>query len=103
MSGFQFPEKQLTELRAFVTILKAQPSMLHQPELQFFKEYVESLGGNIPAATPKSEIPKSCPAHESHANATPKAADQDEEPEIVESDVELDQSGVIGNNIYLFC
>jgi hypothetical protein len=46
------------------------------------------------ADIPKAEIPKSCPAHESSKSS--KAA-EDEEPEMVESDVELDQTGVIGN------
>lgn len=93
MSEIRFPDKQLTELRAFVTLLKSQPSVLHQPELLFFKEFVESLGGIIPPLTPKSEFSKACPAHESHT--IPQAA-SDEEQDIDESDVELDQSGVIG-------
>ena len=41
-----------------------------------------------------AEIPKSCPSHESSKSSKPA---EDEEPEIVESDVELDQTGVIGN------
>ena len=96
MPSVKFPDKQITELRAFVTLLKAQPSVLHQPELQFLKEYIESLGGEIPHVEKptNTEIPKSCPAHESHA--TPKPAATEEEPELVESDVELDQTGVIG-------
>lgn len=94
MSSVKIPEKQLTELRAFVTLLKSQPSLLQQTELQFLKEYIESLGGRSPACeVPKTEIPKSCPAHESHKASTPGA---DEEPELVESDVELDQTGVVG-------
>ena len=102
MPGIKIPEKQLTELRAFVTLLKSQPSMLQLPELQFLKEYIESLGGRIPTAfqenfsaenIPKTDIPKSCPARESHKPSKPS---EDEEPEIVESDVELDETGVIG-------
>ncbi|KAK4029229.1 hypothetical protein OUZ56_022237 [Daphnia magna] len=93
MPSIKIPEKQLTELRAFVTLLKSQPSLLQQPELQFLKEYIESLGGKVPACEiPKTEIPKSCPAHESHKASVPA---EDEEPELVESDVELDQTGVI--------
>lgn len=97
MPSVKFPEKQLTELRAFVTLLKSQPSVLHQPELQFLKDFIESLGGVLPPQekSEKSEIPKSCPAHESHA-APKSAANVDDDPEIVESDIELDQTGVIG-------
>ena len=94
MPVIKIQEKQLTELRAFVTLLKSQPSMLLLPELQFFRDFIETLGGKIPSADiPKAEIPKSCPAHESNKSSKPA---EDEEPEIVESDVELDQTGVIG-------
>ena len=39
--------------------------------------------------------PKTCPAQEKPKAATPPPAD--EEPELIESDVELDQTGVLGN------
>ena len=60
MASVKFPEKQLTELRAFVTLIKSQPEILHQPELEFFKSYIESIGGVIPAVKTTNE-PKSCP------------------------------------------
>lgn len=97
MAPIKIPDKQLTELRAFITLLKSQPGVLHQPELQFFKEYIECLGGKIPAPE-KQDIPKSCPAHESHQKTSAPAAEEEAEPELVESDVELDETGVIGNS-----
>lgn len=93
MPGVKLPEKQLTELRAFITLLKSQPSMLHQPELLFFKEFIESLGGIVPQAE-KTEKPKP-PASQECPKSSPKSP-ENEEPETVESDIELDQSGVVG-------
>lgn len=92
MASVKFPEKQLTELRAFVTLIKSQPEILHQPELEFFKSYIESIGGVIPAVKTTNE-PKSCPF-----SGKPKESEkmEEEEDELVESDVELDVSGVIG-------
>lgn len=106
MASVKFPDKQLTELRAFVSLVKTQPSILSQPELQFFRDYVESIGGVIPAA----EAPKSCPRdhghdHKEEEKSKPPPQQHDEEPDLIESDVELDNTGVIGkfyNNIITF-
>ncbi len=97
MASVKLPDKQLTELRAFVSLVKTQPSILSQPELQFFKDYIESVGGVIPAAEP----PKSCPrdhghGHKEEEKSKPPPQQHDEEPDIIESDIELDNTGVIG-------
>lgn len=94
MPDVKLPEKQLTELRAFVTLLKSQPSILHQPDLLFLKEFIESLGGVVPSPETKEAPKSSCPFES--AKSAPKP--EDEEPEIVESDIELDQSGVVGKS-----
>lgn len=36
------------ELEAFVTLARNDPSILHRPELTFFKEYLLSLGAKLP-------------------------------------------------------
>jgi len=79
------PKEAITELKAFIQVVKAKPEVLHTPELQFFKEFIESFGGKVPgaAATNKPPPPKPEP--------TPAAA----EPESEESDIELDNAGVI--------
>lgn len=40
-----FGKKEAGMLKAFVAACKANPSLIHQPELEFFKEYITSLGG----------------------------------------------------------
>jgi len=52
-------EAKLGELKGFITLLEKNPAMLHQPELRFFKSYLERMGGKIP------DPPKSKPATES--------------------------------------
>lgn len=41
------PQK-VSELKAFVTMCQKNPSLIHQPELSFFKEYLQSLHADIP-------------------------------------------------------
>ena len=101
----KFPEKQLAELEAFVTLIKSHPSTLNQPELAFFKKFLEDIGARIPAESSESK-PKQCPfsgegKSQESAKAQPPAADV--EPELFESDVELDNEGVIGRSIHLHC
>lgn len=55
MPSVKLPEKQLTELRAFIALVRTQPSILHQPDMQFFKQFIESFGGVIPTED-KSEV-----------------------------------------------
>ncbi|KAL8432538.1 hypothetical protein ACSSS7_004535 [Eimeria intestinalis] len=38
----------LAELEAFVTLVRNDPSILHRPELAFFRSYLHSLGARIP-------------------------------------------------------
>ena len=39
-------------LLATVELLKAQPQLLHSPDLKFFTEYLGSLGAKLPPAAP---------------------------------------------------
>ena len=40
--------KQVEILKAAVAAIKANPAMLHQPELGFMKAFIEGFGGKIP-------------------------------------------------------
>jgi hypothetical protein len=51
---------QVAELRRFVEQLKLNPSILHDPSLVFFKEYLRSLGAQVP----KIEKTVSCLSYE---------------------------------------
>merc|ERR1719450_662716 len=56
-----FKKEQLDLLKQFVLTCKANPSILHTPDLKFFKDWLVCLGANIPASTEESK-PKSTPA-----------------------------------------
>ncbi|KAL8612919.1 hypothetical protein ACOMHN_034996 [Nucella lapillus] len=89
---------QMELLKHFVQTCQARPEVLHTPELAFYRDYLESLGATLPPA------PKAQEEHKEQAKAEaprPHTADEEdedeEEEELVESDVELDNSGVIAD------
>ncbi|OVA11210.1 Thioredoxin-like fold [Macleaya cordata] len=74
--------EKIAELKNFVDQCKQDPSILNDPSLGFFRSYLQSLGARIPQ-NPDSDTQK------------PKAADATMEDDIVESEIELDESEVI--------
>ncbi|PHJ23903.1 hsp70 interacting protein hip [Cystoisospora suis] len=44
------PQK-VAELKTFISLCRRDPSIVHRPELLFFKEYLESLHASIPPAS----------------------------------------------------
>ncbi|KAG2655288.1 hypothetical protein PVAP13_1KG001700 [Panicum virgatum] len=91
------------ELREFVEACKKDPSLLADPNLAFFRDYLQSLGAKIPAAAKAASFDK--PKRSSMddiddddddededldmRDATPEPDELDEE--IVESDLELEE------------
>lgn len=59
MPPVNIPEKQLTELGAFITLVRGHPSILHQPDIQFFKQFIESFGRVVPPED-KTEVCATC-------------------------------------------
>jgi suppressor of tumorigenicity protein 13 len=99
MSKSPFTKAHLAQLNGFIDLCKKDPKILLDPELAFFKNYIESLGGKVPttlfetgAGSPETSRPE--PTEE-----------KEPEPEVEseESDIELDNSGVIGMYVYIFC
>ena len=88
------PKAQVDQLKLFVQMMKSKPEILHDPDLDFLRDYIVSLGGTIP---PKLE-PKPEPKQEPKVEPTPAEPEQPEpeEEEEPESDLELDMTGVIG-------
>lgn len=85
-------KEQLLQLQAFIELCRHKPEVLHKQELAFFKSYLESLGARIPLPpqpkpTPKENVP---PAEGSSSEDI-----EPETPESEESEIELDNSGVI--------
>ncbi|MFH4983321.1 hypothetical protein AB6A40_010030 [Gnathostoma spinigerum] len=80
-------------LRQFVSACKKNPGILHDPQFSFYKEWLESLGAKIPPSPPKADESESKSAPASEPEPVPEPESESEEQ--VESDVELDMSGVI--------
>lgn len=81
------------KLKRFIEFCKLESDILHSPELQFFREYIESLGGKIPPLKPKMNKPQS-------ANPAPESKNEESEVKEenssdVESDLELDMTGCV--------
>merc|ERR1711962_338853 len=105
--GAMFQKDQLDLLKQFVLACEANPAILHTPELSFFKDWITSLGGKIPAPAPKpeDEKPKATPKFEEptidddseEEEAKPAEEEKESEDEaLVESDVELQElDGII--------
>ena len=39
------PQSSVNQLKSFVSLCKVKPDILNQPELSFFKEWLERYGG----------------------------------------------------------
>jgi suppressor of tumorigenicity protein 13 len=90
------PKAAIDQLKGFITLCKAKPEVLHNPDLAFFHDYLNSLGANIP---PKPKEERKPMTKEEMASASPSAAPEDDEMEVEseESDVDLDMEGVLSN------
>jgi suppressor of tumorigenicity protein 13 len=100
MPKLPFSAAHLSQLNGFIDLCKNDPKILFSPELAFFKNYIESLGGKIPETlseteSPKADIPEPRKAKEPEAEPEP-------EVESEESDIELDNSGIIGRHFVWF-
>ncbi|XP_068256981.1 hsc70-interacting protein [Nyctibius grandis] len=84
--------RKLSELRAFVRLCKQNPGLLHTEELAFLREWVESMGGTIPPAPANASTEETS---KGKAEERPEEPVKSPEPESEESDLELDNEGVI--------
>lgn len=44
--------EEINKLKVFISFCSQKPEILNVPQLSFFKEFVEQLGGKIPAGDP---------------------------------------------------
>ncbi|XP_016060799.1 PREDICTED: hsc70-interacting protein [Miniopterus natalensis] len=85
--------RKVSELRAFVKMCKQDPSVLHTEEMRFLREWVESMGGKIPPAIHKTKSEEN-----KEEKTDSKKVEEDiktDEPSSEESDLEIDNEGVI--------
>ncbi|XP_050255457.1 TPR repeat-containing thioredoxin TDX [Quercus robur] len=88
---------KISELKQFVSECKSNPSLIHNPSLAFFKSYLQSLGARIPPEpkTEKGGDKMSGTGEHFDAKNPHTATEDDDDDEIVESDIELDVTDVV--------
>jgi suppressor of tumorigenicity protein 13 len=84
-------QNQVKLLKEFVALCKMRPDILHLPELKFYKDWLTSLGANLP--DPPEE--KSSPEEEPKQAWKEPEPEPEPEPESEESDIDLDMTGVV--------
>ncbi|KAF5306182.1 hypothetical protein FQR65_LT07458 [Abscondita terminalis] len=84
-----FNKDSLDKLKTFIDICKSKPEILHLEDLQFFRDYLQSLGATIP---PRPDMSSSNAESKSPSHVE---SEPEEEQESEESDVELNMEGCI--------
>ncbi|XP_066998848.1 putative protein FAM10A4 [Anabrus simplex] len=81
----------IEQLKSVIEICKANPDILHHKDLAFFKQYIMSLGGKIPSmrTDTSGDVPRT------ETNAKPPSESAADIGESEESDIELDNTGVV--------
>ncbi|XP_049935783.1 FAM10 family protein At4g22670 isoform X3 [Nymphaea colorata] len=76
---------RVEQLREFIALCRSDPSVLQDPSLLFFREYLTSLGAKLPWDSSKSSF------MEQHSDAKMSCGSSIDDPDddIVESDIEL--------------
>lgn len=93
--SFTLPKSALDQLKGFISLCKSKPEIIHNEELTFFREYLLSMGANLPPAPAEQEKPPK-PETKAPPSAAAEEPEAEMEVESEESDVELDMEGVIG-------
>ncbi|XP_002282720.2 TPR repeat-containing thioredoxin TDX [Vitis vinifera] len=89
-------DAKISELKQFVNSVKSDPSILYNPSLSFFKSYLQSLGARIPEKPDKCGCGTSDHGEHVDAKKTNLCSEDDKfEDDIVESDIELDDTDVV--------
>lgn len=92
--------KEIEKLKLFIQFCSMTPHILHRPELEFFKTFVEKLGGKVPEA-PQQQKPAPEPTPTKPTESAPKpeattpASDSDDDQEDMEPEPEIDREGCV--------
>eukprot|EP00270_Netrium_digitus_P019503 TRINITY_DN76_c0_g1_i3.p1 TRINITY_DN76_c0_g1~~TRINITY_DN76_c0_g1_i3.p1 ORF type:complete len:394 (-),score=132.66 TRINITY_DN76_c0_g1_i3:197-1378(-) len=95
---------KVAELKTFIQLVEKNPNILADPSLKFFRDYIERLGGKLPAAghgggASSTQKPSKAPLEtddddiedmDEEPRVPVEEESEAEEPEVVESEVELD-------------
>jgi len=76
---------EINKLKLFIGFCSQNPAILNLPQLEFFKVFVEKLGGKVPAAEPDLSF-------SSKPESAPKEPEVESDPE---SDIDIDNEGCV--------
>ncbi|CAL8266883.1 unnamed protein product [Gadus morhua 'NCC'] len=90
IQGRRMDPQKISDLKAFVQLCQSNSSVLHLPEMEFFRTWLKGMGAFIPLPR-KSEgsCKGGCPCGPKSSAAQEEAISEDE------SDIEIDNEGVI--------
>ncbi|XP_034045300.1 hsc70-interacting protein [Thalassophryne amazonica] len=87
---------KVSELKGFVQMCKSNPAILHLPEMDFLRNWLESMGAKLPPSPTKGDSCKgSCPCGPAPTTAPPPEPEPPIPSESEESEIEIDKDGVI--------
>ncbi|KAL1371316.1 hypothetical protein HN51_001527 [Arachis hypogaea] len=93
---------KLNQLKHFIEQCKSNPSVLADPSLSFFRDYLESLGAKLPASaySKSRDVESDDDFEDAGDEEQPKVdeVEEEEDDEIIESDVELEGETVEPDN-----
>ncbi|KAM7386473.1 hypothetical protein PAMA_009200 [Pampus argenteus] len=88
--------RKVTELKKFVQMCESNPDILHLPEMSFLRTWLQSMGATIPPPRKTEErCQGGCPCGPPPASASRPEPEPPVLSESEESDIEIDQEGVI--------
>lgn len=88
---------KIAELKVFVEQCKSNPSILHNPSLGFFKTFLQSMGAQIPPLHKSGKGGEDTSKSEEDLDTKKPnlSCDDEVDEDIVESDIELDNTDVV--------
>ncbi|KAK2095908.1 Hsc70-interacting protein [Saguinus oedipus] len=86
--------RKVNELQDFVKMCKQDLSVLHIKEMCFLRQWVESMGDKIPPATQKAKSEENTKEEKPDSKTVEEDLKADEPPS-EETDLEIDNEGVI--------
>ncbi|CAF93381.1 unnamed protein product, partial [Tetraodon nigroviridis] len=88
--------RKVSELKGFVQLCDSKPEILHLPEMSFFREWLQGMGATVPPlAKPKESCQGGCPCAPPPTDASPPEPEPPVLSESEESEIEIDNEGVI--------
>ncbi|KAF3700474.1 Hsc70-interacting protein [Channa argus] len=90
--------RKVAELKGFVQLCESNPTILHLPEMDFFRTWLHTMGATIPPLSKtKESCQGGCPCGPppTTASAPEPEPEPEAEPESSESEIEMDREGVI--------